>query len=358
MAGGSWDPTSSQIRAGLYINFVNAALAQIQGGSRGVVALPLNVYTGGTATAKQFFTVEGEKQASELFGVANIAPLKRIFSGGAKEVLVYTMPVFNATTTVQDHVDMRNGFSARHFNVFVYDGEVTAVEQDNALTWMKANKSEGKHFEVVFGGSAADDAVPATGDLRSVRLADEDGYAVNLTVGAVENGVSVSSAVFAPFIAGLVASTPINKSITFSKVAVDDVTLRLTNAQIKTAITKGSLVLVHDGEKVKVERGVTTAQTGVKKIRTARARQAMQTDITKTADDNYIGKIDNNVDGQKSLISAVKAYLERLAVSNVITNVITVGADPNFASVGDEFYLSVRVFEVDSMEEIYMTIYV
>lgn len=358
MAGGSWDPTASKVRAGLYINFVSAALAQIQGGARGVVAIPLNVYTGGTAVQKTFYTVEGESQASELFGAANLASIKRIFKGGAKQILVYTMPLFNALTTVQDHIDMREGFSARQFNVFVYDGEVTAVEQDNALVWMQLNKEEGKHFSVIFGGSSADDAVPATGNARTLRLADEDGYAVNLIVGSVELGVNVNSAEFAPLIAGLVASTPINKSITFAKIAVDDVTLRLTNAQIKTAITAGSLVLVHDGEKVKVERGVTTAQTGVKKIRTARARQAMQTDITKTASDNYIGKIDNNVDGQKSLISAVKAYLERLAVSNVITNDITVSLDPNFASIGDECYLGIWVFEVDSMEEIYMTIYV
>lgn len=358
MAGGSWDPTTAKVRAGLYINFVNAALAQIKGGERGIVALPLTTYAG-TAVEKTFYTVEGEKQASELFGVDNMGAIKRIFKGGANQVLVYTMPEYDAGTSAQAFIDMREGFSARPFNVFVFDGEVTAEEQDNTLTWMKANKDEGKHFSVVFGGSAADDADPTVGNARTVRLADEDGYAINLIVGAVETGKNVSSAEFAPYIAGLVAKTPINKSITFAQILVDDVTLRLTNAQIKAAIQAGSLVLVHDGEKVKVERGVTTAQENVKKIRTARARQAMQTDITKTASDNYIGKIDNNVDGQKALISAIKAYLERLAISNVVTaESIQVGLDPNFESIGDQCYLAISVVEVDSMEEIYLTIYV
>lgn len=358
MAGGSWDPTSSKERAGLYINFVNTALAQIQGGNRGVVALPLSTYAGGTAEAKNFYTVETEKQASDFFGANNLTQIKRIFKGGAKQVLVYTMPPYAVETSAQDYIDMRDGFSAREFNVFVFDGEVTATEQDNTLAWMKSNKADGKHFSVVFGGSASDDAVPTTGDARSVRLADEDGYAINLINGVIENGVAVPSSEFAPYIAGLVASTPINKSITYAQVQVDDVTLRMTNAQIKTSLGKGSLVLVHDGEKVKVERGITTAQTGVKKIRTARARQAMQTDITKTASDSYIGKIDNNEDGQKALISAIKAYLERLAVANVITQEISVGLDPQYQSTGDSCYLAIRVVEVDSMEEIYLNIYV
>lgn len=359
MAGGSWDPTSAKIRAGLYINFVNAALAQIKGGERGIVAMPVNRYNGGNAVAKKFYTVTNEKDAAELVGTANLAPFTRIFKGGAREVLVYTMPAHNAQTAVQDYIDMREGYAARPFNVFVFDGEVTAAEQDKTLVWMQENKDEGKHFTVVFGGSAADDAVPATGDTRTIRLADEDGYAINLTVGAVVNGVNVCSADFAPFIAGLVAKTPINKSITFAPVAVDDVTIRLTNPQIKTGITKGSLMMVHDGEKVKIERGITTAQTGVKKIRTARARQAMQMDITKTASDHYIGKIDNNPDGQKALIAAVKAYLEQMAKSNVILlESIQVHLDPNYESIGDKCYIAAHVVEVDSMEEIYLTIYV
>lgn len=359
MAGGSWDPISGKERAGLYINFVNAALAQIKGGERGIVAMPITKYLGGTAQPKKFYTITTEKEAATLFGAANLSAIKRVFKGGSREILIYTMPEYAAGTAAQDYIDMRTGYEARPFNVFVYDGEVTAAEQDATLTWMQMAKDEGKHFSVVFGGSAVDDATPTIGDARSVRLADEDGYAINLTTGAVENGVNVPSAEFAPFIAGLVAKTPINKSITFHAVGIDDVTLRLTNPQVKAGLKKGSLMMIHDGEKVKIERGITTAQEGVKKIRTARARQAMQMDITKTASDNYIGKVDNNPDGQKALISAIKAYLELLARNNVILlEDIIVQLDPNYESKGDECYIAAHVTEVDSMEEIYLTIYV
>lgn len=352
MAGGSWSPTSLPTRPGLYINFVQTAAAQITGGARGIVGIPLKTYTGGTAVAETFYTVTDETDAGELFGANNIQSIKFALQGGAKEVLVYTMP---ASPTTQDFADMRTAFDTRPFNVLVYDDNADSTEQDDALSWMQANKDEGKHFMIVFGGSSADDADPAVGDARSIRLADD--YAVNLITGVKIGGTSYSSAQYAPYIAGLIAGTPINKSITYAQVPVDDVTKRLTNSQITTSLSKGSLVLVHDGEKVKVEQGLCTSTTSSKavKIRTIRARQAISTDVTKTAADAYIGKIDNNPDGQAALIAAVKAYLERLEASNVLDDP-QVGLDPQYQSVGDSVYLLISYVEIDSMERIFLTV--
>jgi hypothetical protein len=348
MAGGTWSPSSLPTRPGLYANFVASATAQISGGVRGTVALALRTYSGGTATAKKFYTVANETDAAALFGSANIQPIKFVLQGGAKQVLVYTMPT---SPVAQDYIDMRAAFDTRPFNVFVFDAEVSSTEQDNTLTWMKNNKSEGKPYTVVFGCVVtADDADPTVGDARSIRLLDD--YAVNLISGVTIAGVTYNSAKYAPYIAGLIAGTPINKAITYAVVPVDDVTTRLTNTQTKTSLSKGSLVLTNDGEKVKVEQGLTTS---VKKIRSQSARQAVLNDVTKTANDSYIGKIDNNADGQAALISAVKAYLETLERSNVLTEP-AVGLDPQYASVGDSVYLAISYDEVDSVERIFLTI--
>ncbi|MGC4375804.1 phage tail sheath subtilisin-like domain-containing protein [Fictibacillus sp. Mic-4] len=348
MAGGSWNPSELPIRPGLYANFVSKAANQISGGERGIVAIPLKTSTGGTATAKTFYTVENETDAATLFGSANIQSIKFALQGGAKEVLVYTMP---STPAAQDYVDMRTAFDTRPFNVFVYDGEVSATEQDNTLAWVKTNRDEGKHFMAVFGCVvAADDNDPSIGDARSVRLADD--YAVNLITGVTIDGNTYTSAKYAPWVAGLIAGTPINQSITYRVSPVDDVTKRFTNGQIKTSLSKGSLVLVHDGEKVKVEQGLTTS---VSKIRKQRARQAVLTDVTKTANDTYIGRINNNADGQAALISAIKAYLETLEQANVLTD-ISVEVDPQYQSTGDSVYFAISFTEIDSMERIFLTI--
>jgi hypothetical protein len=312
--------------------------------------MPLKTYTGGTATAKKFYTVNNETDAAALFGSANIQPIKFALQGGAKEVLVYTMP---ASPAVQDYIDMRTAYDTRPFNVFVYDSEVSATEQDNTLTWTKNNKSEGKHYMAVFGCVvAADDNDPSVGDTRSIRLLDD--YAVNLISGVTIGGTNYSSAKYAPYIAGLIAGTAINRAITYAVAPVDDVVTRFTNTQTKTSLSKGSLVLTNDGEKVKVEQGLTTS---VKKIRQQRTRQAILTDLTKTANDSYIGKIDNNADGQASLISAFKLYLETLADSNAIgKDGITVELNPQFVSQGDAVFIAVSYDEVDSAERIFLTI--
>lgn len=347
MAGGSWDLTSLPVRPGLYMNFKEAAAAQITGGQRGIVAVPLKSFTGGTAAAKAFYTVTTETEALKLFGADHIQSIKLALQGGAKEVLVYTLP---DSATAADYTDMRTAYDTRPFNVFVFDGEYNESEQAALKTWIAANREEGKHFMAVIGGNAVSDADPVQGNSRSGL--NKDDYIINLISGVTVGSATYSSSQFAPYIAGLVAGTSINRSITYAPIQASDVTKRLTNTQIKDALLAGSLVLVHDGEKVKVEQGLATSKH---KIRAVRTRQAVSTDVTQTANDAYIGKIDNNIDGQAALISAVKAYLETLETSNALSD-INVSLDPQHQSTGDSVYLLISYREIDSMERIFLTV--
>ncbi|RCX22958.1 tail sheath protein [Fontibacillus phaseoli] len=346
MAGGSWDPTALPVRPGLYINFVEAAAAQIRGGARGTVAIPLLAY-GSNAQAKTFYTIESEKQAVDTFGLANVHSILLTLQGGAKEVLVYTMP---STPVAEDYVDMRDAFDTRQFNVFVFDGEYEVTEQAATKTWLTRNREEGKHFIAVIGGDDATDADPTVGNARTTL--NKDDYIVNLISGVKIGTETFNSSEYAPWVAGLIAGTAINRSTTYAQVPADDVTKRLTNAQIKAALQAGSLVFVHDGEKVKIEQGLATSG---KKIRSIRARQSISTDIMRTAADSYIGKLNNNADGQATLIVAVKAYLESLERNDVLTAPV-VELDPDNPSVGDAVFLRVGYSEVDSIERIFLTI--
>ncbi len=349
--GGTWDPISLPVRPGLYINFVEAAAAQIKGGARGTVGLPLFNYSG--AEAGKFYTVEKEAEAIAWFGPESVGPIRLILQGGAKEVLVYTVPPEEGggAVTSATYTSIRDVFGSRPFNVFVYPEEIPADERKATQLWCKDNREdEGKHFMTVFGGSVEDDKDPTIGNQRSTDLADD--YAVNLLTGVEINGAVYSSAQYAPYIAGLIAGTGINKSITYTPVVATDVIKRLKNSEINAALQKGSLALVHDGEKVKVEQGLVTSK---KKIRAMRARQAISTDIPKAAAEAYIGRLDNNADGQAALMSAVKAYLERLELNNVLTDIV-VALDPDRPSSGDSVFLLIGFTEIDSMERIFLTI--
>lgn len=343
-----WDPLNEPTRPGLYLMYVEAAASQIRGGARGIVAIPLMKY-GAKATEKTFYTIETEKQAVDLFGVTNIQSIRFVLQGGARQVLVYTMP---KEQTAEVFIEMRDSFDTRTFNVFAYDGAVDSAEIDATVAWVKRNRTEGKHFVYVTGGTAADDADPKVGNARSKKLADS--YVANLIVGGIVNGKEYPSCEYAPYIAGLIAGTPINKSITYARLPLDDVNTRLTNAQIDEALEAGSLVLVHNGDYVIVEKGQLTSGAKIRKIR---GRQAISTDIVKTAASEYIGKLDNNRDGQAALIAAIKAYLERLGKANVLEDPV-VTLDPEFESKGDAVYLYIAYTETDSMERIFLRIHV
>lgn len=344
-----WSSSDEPIRPGLYINFVKAAVAQITGGSQGTVGIPLKEYDGDAESGK-FYTIENEQDAIKLFGIDNVQSVLFALAGGAKEVLVYAMPTIELDGEKEAYIAARNEFEARKFNVFVYDGEVSQDIQTDTVSWVDRNRLEKKHFVYVTGGTAEEDKDSELGNDRTTLLADD--YVVNLINGVVMGDKEYSSGEYASYIAGLVAGTPINKGITYTQVRVDDVTKRLRNSEIVTALEAGSLVLVHDGEKVIIEQGLVSNGD---KLRKVRARQAVSTDIEKAARDNYIGKLDNNEAGQMTLISAITSYLETLENENVLED-IEVGLNPTLASVGDKVYIDIGYTEIDSMERVFLTI--
>lgn len=344
-----WSSSDEPIRPGLYINFVKAAVAQITGGSQGTVAIPLKEYEN-PAEAGKFYTIENENDANELFGSENVQSILFALAGGAKEVLVYTMPEIEEGGEKEAYAAARNEFEARKFNVFVYDGEVSQDVQTDTVTWVDRNREEKKHFTFVTGGTAETDKDPEEGNDRTILLADD--YVVNLISGVVTGDDEYSSGEYASYVAGLVAGTPINKSVTYTQVRVDDVTKRLRNSEIVTALESGSFVLVHDGEKVVVEQGLVSSGD---KLRKVRARQAVSTDIEKAARDNYIGKLDNNEAGQMTLISAITSYLETLENENVLEDIV-VELSQTHESVGDKVYVDIAYTEIDSMERVFLTV--
>lgn len=345
MAGGTWIPTSLPTRPGVYINFVEAAAAAITGGERGVVALGLNTYSG-TATVGKYYEVVTLAAAEALFGSANTMPIKLAFQGGASRVIVYTLPV---SPVVADYTAMRAGFDTQFFNVFVAQN-YNVTEHAALKTWLTQNRTDGKQFMLVIGGDATTDADPTAGNTRSTLNADD--AIVNVINGAIVDGVNYTSSTYAPFVAGLIAGSNINESITYAPTTASDVTKRLSNAQTNAALTAGSLVLTNDGKRVKIEQGLVTSG---KKIRSTRARQAVIDDISTTADESFIGRLQNNADGRAALIASVTKYLETLEDNGVLERPI-VTLDPNNPPIGDKVFLAISYVEIDSMERIFFTI--
>ena len=149
---------------------------------------------------------------------------------------------------------------------------------------------------------------------------------VNFATGDILVGTTeFTTAEYCSRIAGLIAGTPMTISCTYAPLPeVSDVG-RLTREAMDAAVDAGKFILFHDGEKVKVARGVNSLQTTTKdkgdawkKIKMVEVMDMIQTDIRTTAQDSYIGKYANSYDNKCLLVTAIKGYLVGLEQSGIL----------------------------------------
>lgn len=126
-------------------------------------------------------------------------------------------------------------------------------------------------------------------------------------------------------IAGLLAGTPLSISATYAVLPELADCTRLND--LDTPVGQGQLILMHDGEKVKVVRAVnslvtTTKEKGnsFKKIKIVDAMDLINDDIKKTAEDSYIGKYANGFDNKCVLISSIGTYMKQLIKDDIISD--------------------------------------
>lgn len=154
--------------------------------------------------------------------------------------------------------------------------------------------------------------------------ADTEGIVNYATKTVTADGKSYTAETFCSRIAGLIAGTGSDQSVTFA--VLDDVTAceDLDRKSVEAAIDAGKFVLFDDGEKIKVGRGVTslTTLTGKqspwKKIRVVETMDMINNDIVELAEDNYIGKYQNTYSNKCLLLSAIKTYMDEILVNGLI----------------------------------------
>ena len=231
-----------------------------------------------------------------------------------------------AGITNTDYVNALAAFETQEFNVLTLDGVTDPAMHASVVSWVSRVRDEGKGIIAVLGGSAADDTAT---DAVSKAIARSVVYnhegVVNVGTGAKLSGVSYSSAQVAAYVAGLIAGQALSESTTYAPTPFEDVTRRWTRSEQEQAVRNGVLLLIHDGRIVKVLRGMNSLVTlrpgqsnAWKKIRTIRVMDAINADLQRTAEDAYIGKVNNTEEGRLALIGAAKQYMQTLAQSGVI----------------------------------------
>ena len=314
------------------ITFKTLGMTAIQRSQKGIVAVILEDAAGAGAHIMTNVT-----DIPSALGAENRAYLERAFTGYVnppRKVIAY---VVDGTEKTLD--DALAYFATQQFDYLVGAPDTESADAQKIASWVKSERANKHTVKAVLPGTAADSEA-----------------VVNFTTGGIRLGeASVTTAAFFSRIAGLIAGTPMTISCTYAPLAeVSDVT-RLTKEQLDTAIDSGEFVLFHDGEKVKVGRGVNSLKTtsqekgeAFKKIKIVEAMDMIQNDIRMTAEDGYIGKYANSYDNKCLLIMAVKGYLEELERSGILeTGTSVVELD----LAAQENYLKSKGIDTSDMSE-------
>ncbi|MBZ9615296.1 phage tail sheath subtilisin-like domain-containing protein [Clostridium estertheticum] len=300
------------------IIFKQAGITAAKRGQRGIVALILK-----DATHNGLITMNSNTDIPKELSTYNKDQLNKAWLGGVNsplKVIAFIEPI--AST---DYSEAMGVLESTKWNYLAIPGIISA---DNAIigTWIKGLKDNMDiRIKVVLPHYP--------GDHECVINYDTD----DLTVGEV----IYDATDYCARIAGLLAGTPLDMSATYQVLPeVTDVP-HLSITAFNTAINAGKLVLINDGEKVKVARAVnslvtTTADKGTdyKKIKLVDIMDQIHDDLKKTTADNYTGKLPNNYDNKCILIIAYKAYLESLENDSLLDKgKTTIGIDIESTSV-------------------------
>lgn len=267
--------------------------------SRGIVALIIE------ETESAIYELKTSLDIPKTLTTENRTFIDRAFKGNPNKVIVVAV---TAESGVEAGLDI---LETMKFNYLAI--KTTGLTDGNTVaTWIK-NQRDNK-----------DNLVKA---VLANEAADHEGIINFTTQGIVVDGEEVETEDFTSRIAGLLAGLPLTRSATY--VVLDEVedVERLSKDEYDTKIENGEFVLIHDGEKVKVGRGVNSLTTvelpkteDFKKILIVDKMDMWKEDIKMTIADGYVGKFANTYDNKCLLITDIRLYNKRLARQGILDN--------------------------------------
>ena len=262
--------------------------------------------------------------------------LKRAFLGYVnppRKVICYVLAAEGAVA------DALKYFETVRFDYLVGTPTCDSTEAEAISSWIKTQR--------------ANDFTPKA--VLPNLVADSEGV-VNFTSEGMSAGEeSFTTAQYCSRIAGLIAGTPREISCTYAPLSeLTDMT-RLSKSDMDDAIDGGEFILYHDGEKVKVARGVNSLTTttqdkgeAFKKIKIVEAVDMIRDDLRALAEDSYIGKYANSYDNKCLLITAISAYFEQLELDGILAEG---GSSVSIDLAAQEAYLKSTGVDTSKMTE-------
>lgn len=342
---GTWE-SQNKVLPGAYVNIRTNEPLSITPGDRGTVAILQEMSTGVdgalyTITAAEAAWPDGATAADKKLAAE---ALKK-----AKTVLVYKL---KAGHKAADVTAALAALKTVQFNTlcYPYDGEGEDVNKTAITTWINAMRNdEGVKCQAVLANHAA----------------DSEGI-INVVQGVVMSGnQELTAAEVTAWVAGATAGAGITTSYTGAayKGAID-VKPRMTKSEMETAAKAGKFIFKADtAQNVSAVYDINSLTTITvdkgkmfTKNRIIRTIDNIAGDITKIFEANYVGKVNNNTDGQSRLKGSLTDYFKELEKLGAIQNFETADVAVAAGIDSDAVVIDVAVQPVDSVEKIYITV--
>lgn len=277
------------------ITFTSLAATAIQRSRRGIVALILRDDSEET-TEYEYRQITDVVETDWTAG--NYQYIKDVFLGVPSKVIV-----LRGTTTDLNYNSQLTSLGSKRWNYLAVPG-ASGANQDTIVSQVKTWRANGKTFKLVAGSAAT--------------APNNEGIIHFTTNGLVVGANTYTSEQYVARIAGILAGMPLTRSATYYE--LPEVEAITEHEDPSAEIDAGELILINDGEKIKIARGVnslTTTGTGKssawKKIKIVEGMDLIRDDIYQTFAEEFVGKRINSYDEQVLFLAAANAYLDTLA---------------------------------------------
>lgn len=342
---GTWE-SQNKVLPGAYINIRTNEPLSITPGDRGTVAI-LQEMTAGEDKAMYGIT------ATENDWPAGVVPEDTFLATEAlkkaKRVVVYKLP---AAHDAEDVSEALTQLKTVAFDTlcYPYDGDTETANKTAIAAWIKAMRTdEGIRCQAVLANHEADD----------------EGI-INVVQGIVLSGnTAVTAAQATAWVAGATAGAGITTSNTGMVCAgAIDVSPRMTKLEMEAAIKAGKFILRVDSEQnvsvVYDINSLTTVSVDKGKMftknRVIRTLDNIANDVTKIFEGNYVGRVNNNIEGRSLLKGALVDYFKTLQRMGAIQDFETDDVSIQAGTDTDAVAITVAIRPVDSVEKIYITV--
>ena len=255
----------------------------------------------------------------------------------------------NGTPASSDYTDFLTAIEPYKFDVLLYDGTDTTVQDAMVAFVKRLSEEEGMYTQLVAAGLTNPDSRFVVNVMSGVTLSDGTALTPQQTVW---------------WAGGALAGAQYNESLTYASYpSAVDVSPKLTNSGYEQALSDGQFVLFADDGVVKVEQDINSLVTYTTDItepyhknRVMRLLNTIANDIYQQFSDGYIGVVNNNEAGRMQFKAAIVGYLLTIQANNGIQNFDAEDVEVLPGEDIDAIVVNLAITPVDSVEKVYVTI--